>query len=70
VVLRVDNIMQYYGVIRHKDQYEVKWFIPLVELSLEDRLLSPGLLPDCMYVNASEVCCVFEMDSNALKVLL
>ena len=29
---------------RQKDQYDVKWFIPLVELSLEDRLLSPGLL--------------------------
>ena len=34
----------FYGANRHKDQYEVKWFIPLVELSLEDRLQTPGLL--------------------------
>ena len=43
--------MQYSAVIRQKDQYEVKWFIPLVELSLEDRLESPGTMtvftPQC-----------------------
>ena len=43
--------MQYSAVIRQKDQYEVKWFIPLVELSLEDKLESPGTMtvftPQC-----------------------
>jgi len=43
--------VQYSAVIRQKDQYEVKWFIPLVELSLEDRLESPGTMtvftPQC-----------------------
>ena len=44
ITLCVNNVMRYYSVIRQKDQYEVKWFIPLVELSLEDRLESPGML--------------------------
>jgi len=36
-------MVQCCGGCRQKDQYEVKWFIPLVELSLEDRLQSRGL---------------------------
>jgi len=31
------------AVARQKNQYEAKWFVPLVDLSLEDRLQSPGL---------------------------
>ena len=37
-----DIIAMVWSDLRQKDHYEVKWFIPLVELSLEDRLLSPG----------------------------
>jgi len=62
--------MQYCGDIRQKDQYEVKWFIPLVDLSLEDRLLSPGLLP--VFTIASFVIVVLHALNMqySLKVLL
>jgi len=42
---RVIDTVQCHFDIRQKDHYEVKWFIPLVELSLEDKLLSPGIPP-------------------------
>ena len=43
------DIVQCYFALRQKDHYEVKWFIPLVELSLEDKLLSPGRLTNDLF---------------------
>jgi len=49
--------VQCVGDIRQKDHYEVKWFIPLVELSLEDKLLSPGISPVSCVCTVAVVFC-------------